>query len=150
MLKPWIMNESQKPNRSTDNVLLKYVTFSAHSNFLLPVFLDCPFANSPVDKPAQVWNLKLPGRAAFAVFSRAFSHGPTGFLSFRVFVQIHKKIHLSFSMNRYFPPALLKTLYSLCGNSQKLRHLFLGFTQTMSYFRKFFFVHSVAELPSTI
>jgi len=55
---------------------LKYVAFAAEIHFPFPGSLGFPLAYRPVDEPAKMPELELPGRAVFPHISRTILDSP--------------------------------------------------------------------------
>jgi hypothetical protein len=88
-------------------------------HLLFPAFLRLSFTDRSIDEPAEMPELKFPGRTPASLLSRTFSHIPAAELrSTRRIVVSKKKQHLPFDVYGNFSPALFKALHSFKRSSQ--------------------------------
>ena len=128
---------------------LKHLAFPAVLHLLTPVPFYLATAYRPVDEPAQVPALKLPGRALFPGFHRAFFNIPARPVPLFSSVLLgEEKQHLPLDVGGNFPPALLKALHCLQGNTKQLCHLALRLSKSAPDMGKLRSVHRTT-LPAS-
>jgi hypothetical protein len=119
------------------------LTVAAHLHFRLPVPLHFSMADGPVDEPAQMADLELPGRATLSRLRRALKYGPTFRSLPGGFCVGEQEEELPFDVDGDLSPALLKALDGLEGGSQDLGQLLLGFSQLGPDIAEFIPVHII-------
>jgi len=106
-------------------------------------------ADGSVYEPADLPCAELPCRTIPSGLDSTLLHQPTRASSVDWgLLKGQKKKRLAFGVNRDPSPALFKALYGLERNAQELGHLQLGFSQVVSNFREFLFVHMSASGPT--
>jgi len=126
----------------------KDFTRTANLHLLFPVLAYRAFTNGAVDKPAEISDLKFPGRTLFPLVARTFFYCPARLFEFIVFPNHgdqEKYLPLRRRWNR--PPPLFVALDSLNGGSEQLAHLPLGLVQCISVMDEFFTVHGQYQGP---
>jgi hypothetical protein len=121
-------------------------TPAASFHFFAPAFLNLPPAVGAADKPAQVSNLKFPGRTVFPPGGRAPFDLPARAGPFPA-TRFHgrQEKNLPFDVSGDLAPSLLEALHGPDRDSQELRYLFLGFLQAPAESQKFSAVHGVSS-----
>jgi hypothetical protein len=128
----------------------KDFAFPTHFHLLAPASLHLAVADGPVYEPTNPPCAELPCRTIPSGLDRTFLNRPARAVSVDVgLLQGQEKKRLALGMNRDPSPTLFKALYGLERNTQQLSHLHLGFSQLVSNFREFLFVH-LNRLAATV
>jgi hypothetical protein len=114
--------------------------------FSRPGSINFPLTTGTGDKPAEVPDLKFPGRAFLPVLQATALNLPARAEVLHPFFHGQQEEHLPFHMGRHPAPPLVETLDRPEGNSQELGHLLLGFLQAPTKNRKFSGVHGSSSL----
>jgi hypothetical protein len=114
----------------------------AFPHFILPVGLNCSFANGSVDKPAQVPDPELPCRALAPSFHGALLDFPARPIQgCRGTLARNQEKDLPFHMGRHRSPSLLITAHRFHRGAEKLSHLLLRLIQLRAKSQKLLAVH---------
>jgi hypothetical protein len=117
--------------------------FAASTDFHLlgPTPLRLSPADCPIDKPAEVPQVKFPRRADFPNFRRTVPNIPTGAeFPARPAPIGYQKERLPFDVHRDLAPSLFKALHGLEGGSEKSGHLLLGLPEFLAHYSKFLMI----------